>query len=111
MIELVSVPGGQDSEAQSRTPKPKFMFVQRQVMLLLAHPRLGASASMLLMHVFCVYMLLLAILLMRLGDGARQRRLTPQAGRLLIALRSWARARLANSAAVARKSCIVDVVC
>lgn len=56
MIELVSVPGGQDSEAQSRTPKPKFMFVQRQVMLLLAHPRLGASASMLLMHVFCVYM-------------------------------------------------------
>ena len=110
MIEPVSVPGGQDSEAQSRTPKPKFMFVQRQVMLLLAHPRLGANASMLLMHVFCVYMLL-AICLIRLGDGVRKRRLTPQGGRLLIALRSWARARLANSAAVARKSCIVDVVC
>ena len=28
----------------------------------------------------------------------------------MIALRSWARARLANSAAVARKSCIVDVL-
>jgi len=81
----VSVPDGHDSEAQSRTPKPKFMFVQRQVMLLLAQPRLGASASMLLMHVL------------------------PHGGRLLIALRSWARARLANSAAVARKSCIVDV--
>ena len=27
-----------------------------------------------------------------------------------MALRSWARARLANSAAVARKSCIVDVL-
>ena len=53
MIWLVSVPDGQDSAAQSRTPKPKFMFVQRQVMLLLAHPRLGANASMLLMHVFC----------------------------------------------------------
>ena len=54
MIWLVSVPDGQDSAAQSRTPKPKFMFVQRQVMLLLAHPRPGANASMLLMHVFCV---------------------------------------------------------
>jgi len=83
VIWLVSVPPGQDSVAQSRTPKPKFMFVQRQVMLLLAHPRPGANASMLLMHVL------------------------PQGGRPLIALRSWARARLANSAAVARKSCIV----
>ena len=57
VIMPVSVPDGQDSAAQSRTPKPKFMFVQRQVMLLLAHPRLGASASMLLMHVFyCLHL-------------------------------------------------------
>lgn len=53
--------------------------------------------------------MLSAILLMRLGAGARWGRLTPQAGRPLIALRSWAKVRLANSAAVARKSCIVDV--
>ena len=53
VISPVFVPDGHDSAAQSRTPKPKFMFVQRQVMLLLAQPRPGASASMLLMHVFC----------------------------------------------------------
>ena len=61
-----------------------------------------------------VYILLLAVLFVRefVWGMARDdpwRRLTPHGGRLLIALRSWARARLANSAAVARKSCIVDV--
>ena len=43
------------------------------------------------------------------GAAARWGRLTPQGGRPLIALRSWAKVRLAKSAAVARKSCIVDV--
>ena len=53
MIWLVSTSFGHDSAEQSRTPKPKSMFVQRQVMLLGAQPRLAALASMLLMHVFC----------------------------------------------------------
>ena len=57
MIWLVSTSFGHDSVAQSRTPKPKFVFVQRQVMLLLEQPRLGANASMLLMHVFCYYVI------------------------------------------------------
>ena len=58
---------------------------------------------------FSVVMVLSAIELVRLTFGARWRSLTPQGGRLLIWLRSWAKARLAKSAAVARKSCIVDV--
>lgn len=59
---------------------------------------------------FSVIILLSAIELVRLTSGARWRSLTPQSGRLLIWLRSWAKVRLAKSAAaVARKSCIVDV--
>ena len=52
MMELVSVPLGHDSFEQSRTPLPKSMLVQRQVMLLLAQPKLGARFNMLVMQVF-----------------------------------------------------------
>ena len=52
MIELVSVPFGQDSFEQSRTPLPKSMLVHKQVMLLGGQPKLGARFNMLLMHVF-----------------------------------------------------------
>ena len=78
-------------------------------MLLGAHPRLVACASMLLMHVFCI-LPLISHSAHEIGAGARWGRLTPQAGRPLIALRSWAKVRLTKSAAVARKSCIVDVL-
>ncbi len=94
---------GHSAAEQSRTPLPKSMFVHKQVTLFAAHPSEVAFPNMLLMHVFCVTSQYISI-----GWSTRvEVSLTPQSGRPLTALRSWARARPAKSAAVATKTCIV----
>lgn len=105
MILLVSTSFPQDCMEQSRTPLPKSMLEQRQVMLLLAHPREEALPSMLLMHVFCDGHCQCVI-----RDGSIVSVvgvLTPQSGRLWMALKSWASERPAKSADATMKTCIV----
>ena len=51
VIELMSVPAGQDWVEQSRTPKPKLSLLHRQTLSPAEQPRDSASASMLLKQV------------------------------------------------------------
>ena len=105
MILLLSTLAGHDSYEQSCTPLPKSIFVHRQVMLLLAHPRLGALASMFWMHVFCEAGQYTILACAECFQRALKR--TPQSGRAEIALRSWATMRPANSAVRMMEACMV----
>ena len=51
VTEDTSVPDGQDSCEQSRMPLSKSMLVHKQAMSFALHPKLGANANMLLIHV------------------------------------------------------------